>query len=279
MVFGIETRWSPWNASPVFLTKVHPLKTGEGRLVIEGIMALGEKGPHRFNAEITVQHRGDDIIVGQWLENTWQATATIVPISPDWLDQHCPALSLAIKRCAPGSVGSDQREDAGLEVYFGANEFQIIAKPETSSRVHPNLDQRPTSRKFVCEASYGSIDSQLIQRGYSASEMEQKWNIDVFLNEEGGSVVFRRSWTGFTVYEWPFVHLNGGIEFKHAWLNAEPDQYQFGTPWEESERLLEVAEGLLLGRQHSGRWSVSNHKNSTKKQIEMAWRREQNYFF
>jgi hypothetical protein len=275
-VLGIETPGPPWNASPIFVTAITPLKSGKGKLRLEGIAALRPDGPVAFEALLTVDHRLSDLLIGQWEEQEYKSTFSISDIDEMWIEQNCPALFAAMKMHTYWHGHPDDPQAAGLDAYFGSDAISILRAPQSRWRTAPQPIDARFARAFVCEASYGHLDAMLIRRGYTAYEMEQKWNIHIHSDERGGTVVFSRSWTGFVAYHWPFTATESGIQFKRAVLNADRSMVNYGTPAHEAEQLLEAFEGYLLGRQHAGRWTTTLAKLPVQT-VEAAWRREEQH--
>lgn len=95
------------------------------------------------------------------------------------------------------------------------------------------------------EAKYSADEMKIIQDGYFASCMEEKWNITY----EEGRLLFRRSWSGICEYLVEFSEKEGGFYISSAEVNNNPDEYvPMGDGFEEAS-ILFLIDALLLGKE------------------------------
>ena len=82
-----------WGASPVFVTRVEPLKTGKGMLRLSFIQAIHRVTAREREVVLRVLFRGDRHLVGT-LKDDDGAIRTAILAAPDygWLETYCPLL-------------------------------------------------------------------------------------------------------------------------------------------------------------------------------------------
>jgi hypothetical protein len=128
---------------------------------------------------------------------------------------------------------------------WGKQLYKDISIKAVKENLPEGMHPMPWSHKTHCVTwEYSNEELEKIERGYTASCMEEKWNIFV----QDSTIRFHRSWTGFCVY---LVHLIKSEECYKAScveINRDPKQYT------ETDDVFDLAlvsfliESLLLGK-------------------------------
>jgi hypothetical protein len=232
-----ENRWygwlqmpaaSPgWAASPVFVTKVTPLKSGQGLLRLRFLQPLWPGGGCQREVTLrVVLHRADHVVAA--LEQGGVKHSVMIAAAKfDWLESYCPE---HLRRRPPTSSGlvidgnplSTTTVDKHLANVFGTTPQEILTGATAASFEIDRMPPLPTQvSTFFLDTAAPPLDSLLIARGFVPQQMEDKW----FIYMEAGHLLFRRSWTGMLIYtveaQWRGDQLYLGV----VRVNRDPEQY------------------------------------------------------
>jgi len=229
-----------WGASPVFVTRIEPLKTGKGMLRLSFIQPIHRVTACERDVVLRILFRGDRHLVGT-LKDDEGAIRTAILAAPDysWLATYCPLL---LRRRPPSGpifniVGqppsSGPTAAEHLDATFGRTPAQILrgANAESFGRDHPPMPARYSL--FSLDQAYGPFDSWMIARGFVPTVMEEKW----FIYTESGRLLFRRSWTGILIYDVEATWRDDQLYLGQVRVNRDPEQYD-ETDDEYDRRLL-----------------------------------------
>ena len=252
----------PFACSPVFFLAVNPLKTGKGLLQISFLAAIHPIRPSRVDIKLRVTHHRSNCIVGTWLDaDGAEHTGVLSMLTLNWLVQHCHqfisifpikmdleyqtfCFGLSNKKSCPTQTEIlthylantfDVRDGVfqrwANEFSFGSNDPSIKLPPMPSKRVDVALD-----------IELNPFEAYLIQRGFIPQQMESKW----FIYCKDKSIVFRRSWTKFAVYEIGFEVRGNGVCLQRLVINRDPDQYTSTDDGYDKKLALSLLTSFLL---------------------------------
>ncbi len=242
----------PWQASPIFITTLTPLKTGRGILKIDCVATLRPLQPKKVSATLQIQYHASDIIVGKWSEGGRECVVAITLPTMTWLRQQCAALVHArpwhMLVAHTRVEGHGDLGDLYLRTLFGNDEVGVISAPA----IDQFLDKPEASPISIDHAEviqrYDGLDAWLVVRGFAPAMMEQKWCIRSEGRENDNVLALYRSWTGFPVWKWKYQTTDTGIELSAVEVGINPDYYT-PAPWPiERKRLRAVVEDVLLGQ-------------------------------
>ena len=188
-----------FGASPVFVEKVVPLKTGNGLLKLEFVQAIHPIASSRREVTLQVLFRTEHRLVGD-LKSLEGMSRTIVltAVDVDWLHQHC---AVFIRRYLRIHWLSRDSKPLSPDTLFGRTPEAVLrGLPGYSLEDSP---QMPEKSSFSLDQSYDPFDSWMIARGFAPKVMEQRWCIYM----KNGRLLFCRSWTGKLIYEVEAVWL------------------------------------------------------------------------
>lgn len=238
----------PWNASPIFIKSVKPLKTGRGELAVEFIAALRHLRPIQANAVFRIEHHTTNVITGTWRERDAECVVAITHATMDWLTQYCAPLLQGRPPYALIDHGVLSTGYEYLETLFGKDEVSVLSAPSIDAFL-VDAAARPTRvERHNLPHRYEGMDAWLVIRGFAPAAMEQKWCVRS--EERGGlmALAIYRSWTGFPVWRWTYEVTATGIEFSTVEIGDNPDFYT-PSPWPRERHMLRaVVEDVLLGR-------------------------------
>lgn len=104
-------RCVPW-FSPIHVSRVTPLKTGQGLLALEFFHALYAEGVQGFKVRLKVLHRGENFMVGRIMDSDESGRVAVIShIEFGWLQQFCPEL---VQTFPPESQGSSCANSVSL---------------------------------------------------------------------------------------------------------------------------------------------------------------------
>lgn len=238
----------PWNTSPIFLTRVEPMKTGLGILKIEGVLVLRPMRPQRVSATLRVEFRSPQCILGCWKEAGREALVAITDVTMSWIAQYCGPLLNARSPSSLVDHNTPDTADRYLNTLFGSEEATILSQPDVSEFVD-NAKAKPVSIEHrTMPQRYIGFDAWSILRGFRPAAMEQKWCIRSEQYHGGEAVAIYRSWTGFPVWKWSFTRGPDYIDMSEVEIAAHPE-YHTPHPWPREGRFMQaVLEDRLLGR-------------------------------
>jgi hypothetical protein len=225
-----------FDASPVFVEEVVPLKTGKRLLKLKFVQAIHPIASSRREVTLQVLFRTEDRLVGElkYLEGM-SRTIVLTVVDVDWLHQHCADF---IRRHLRIHWLSRDSEPLSPDTLFGRTPEAVLrGLPDYSLEDSP---QMPEKSSFSLDQSYDPFDSWMIARGLAPKVMEQRWCIYM----KNGRLLFCLSWTGKLIYEVEAVwrghclHL-GETRVRHC---AAPSGFDF-----DRSLLEELIRGALLG--------------------------------
>ena len=239
-----------FGASPIFVQHVEPLKTGKGLLRLSFIQAIHSGIARERQVVLRVQTRTDRHLVGT-LKDDGGAIHTAILTAPDygWLETYCPLLLrrrppsdptffIAGQPLPPGSVVTEY-----LDATFGRTPAQLMrgATAVSFGQDHPPLPARHSF--FILNQTYSPFDSWMIARGFVPAVMEEKW----FVYMENGRLLFRRSWTGFLIYDIEATWRGGQLYLGQVRVNRDPEQYSETDDDHDRQLLNYLIVAVLLG--------------------------------
>lgn len=243
---------APFAATPAFVEAVTPLKTGQGLLRLDLIRALAPRGPARVSVTGRVAHHAADHMV---LVPKGGAAVAVAKLTNAWLRQHCLRLWRRLERDPRTEFQHwTDKEDpqAVLAAFLGDAPARILVAPGDAafgSRKPPMPLERGMMR---FRRRFDAMDAWLIQRGSVPTQMEHKWFVVTTPTEAGGTILFRRSWTGLPIYRIEFSWEGDGLDTMWAIVNLRSADYTFGTREEEEGRLDRLIHNLLLTEPFDG---------------------------
>lgn len=182
-----------FGASPVFVEKVVPLKTGKGLLKLEFVQAIHPIASSRREVTLQVLFRTEDRLVGElkYLEGM-SRTIVLTAVDVDWLRQHC---AVFIRRHQYIHWLSRDPELLYPDTLFGRTPEAILrGAPEYSLEASPPM---PEKSSFSLDQSYHPFDSWMIARGFGPTAMEHNWYIFM----KTGRLLFYLIWSGALIYD------------------------------------------------------------------------------
>lgn len=217
-----------WGASPVFVQRVEPLKTGKGMLRLSFIQVVHPIAACEREVVLRILFRADRHLVGT-LKDDDDVIRTAILAAPDygWLETYCPFLLrrrppsgptffIAGQPPLPGPAAAEH-----LDSTFGRTPDQVLrgATAESFGRDHPHMPDRHSF--FSLDQTYSPFDSWMIARGFVPTVMEEKW----FVYMENGRLLFRRSWTGILIYDVEAAWRGDRLHLGQVRVNRDPEQY------------------------------------------------------
>lgn len=242
----------PWQASPIFITTVTPLKTGRGILKIDCVATLRPLQPKKVSATLQIQYHVSDIIVGKWREEGREWVVAITLPTMNWLHQQCATLVQARPwhmLVEHGHVDGDgDLGDLYVRMLFGNDEIGVLSAPAIDHFLD-KPEATPTRLDYAeVIQRYDGLDAWLVVRGFAPAAMEHKWCIRSERRDKDNVLAIYRSWTGFPVWKWRYQTTDTGIELSAVEVGINPEYYT-PEPWPtERKRLRAIVEDVLLGR-------------------------------
>ena len=231
----VEGRWygwietpaieAGWAASPVFVKRIEPLKSGLGKLALVFLQPCYPGGGRERELTLKVLSRGAAHITVAFDDSSGR-TACLAELDPGWMTSYCqelarrrpPSVATFLINGEPLATADVQKE---MAAFFGRSEAEILLGSQPGSFEC----KRPSMPKNFAYLSIGqefpSFDSWLIARGVTPKAMEEKW----FVYMEGGQLLFRRSWTGILVYAVDAQWRGSVLYLGGARANRNPKQY------------------------------------------------------
>ena len=240
---------SDWAAGPVRIVDVVPLKTGQGRLVLDFIQPLSPGGGRRRRAELKVIQHGPEHLVGSILDEIGTVrTAVVSSVSFDWLASYCPEFfsrrpSHAVTMTIDGAPAGENTPQMHLDRVLGQSVDDLLLGAAASS-FRVELQSMPDrSTNFMLDVTFPPLDSLLIARGFVPQVMEEKWF--VFLAD--GRLRFHRSWTGVLVYDVEVAWRGDRLYLGSVRANRDPEQYSETDDRHDAAMLRWIIDVVLRG--------------------------------
>lgn len=215
-------------STPVYVSAVKPLKTGKGLLQLEFIQPLAPGGGrNRVIVGKVVQKTKDHTkVLFEDQEELAPRTAVLSSSTFDWLETYCPELMTRRPRKGPlfyvdGEPIGEPTPQEHLERVFGRTEEEILNGAQSWSFAVKRYKLPKQRSSFMLDVELDPFDSCLVARGFTPSAMEEKW----FIYREGDRLLFRRSWTGYLIYDVEAVWRQGHLYLGHVRVNRNPKQY------------------------------------------------------
>ena len=239
-----------WGASPVFVQRVEPLKTGKGMLRLSFIQAIHPVTAHEREVVLRILFRADRHLVGT-LKDDDGAIRTAILTGPNygWLETYCPPLLRRRPPSDPTFFMVGQPPPPGptaveyLNTIFGRTPDLVL---HGATAENFGQDRRPMSAHhslFSLNQTYGPFDSWMIARGFVPTVMEEKW----FVYLESGRLLFRRSWTGILIYDVEAAWRGDQLYLGQVRVNRDPQQYGETDDDYDRRLLVYLIEVVLLG--------------------------------
>jgi hypothetical protein len=245
-VLGGPRHGAPFDATPAFVAAIVPLKTGRGILRVDLVRAVHPIQAVHDIIDLTIERHAPDAIIGSWSSPEGRQLVALTEIDFDWLKQHCAGFWTRFDpQLLLGEIPSVQDY---LNMVLGAEPDAIVAGAHSTGF---GCELRLFSGKvgtMPVERTYDGLDAWLILRGAVPRSMDDRWFIYAELYECGGTLFFRRSWTGLLVWTIAFLFTDEGIAMTEARVCLDRSEYGFGTRAEEAARLDECIASILLGR-------------------------------
>ena len=225
-----------FGASPVFVEKVVPLKTGKGLLKLEFVQAIHPIASSRREVTLQVLVRTEDRLVGElkYLE-AMSRTMVLTAVDVDWLHQHC---AVFIRRHQRSHWLSRDPEPLSPDTLFGRTPESVLrGLPDYSLEDSPPM---PEKSSFSLDQSYDPFDSWMIARGFEPTVMEQRWCIYM----KNGRILFYLSWTGALIYDVEAVWIGHRLHLGETRVRHDAAPSGFGF---DRSLLEELIRGALLG--------------------------------
>ncbi len=250
----------PWNASPIFIKSVKPLKTGRGELAVEFIAALRHLRPTEASAVFRIEHHASNVITGTWRERGAECVVAITNATMDWLNQYCAPLLQGRPPYALVDHGVVSTGHEYLDTLFGNEEARVLSAP-TIDQFLGDAAARPVRvEKHSLPHRYEGLDAWLVVRGFAPAAMEQKWCVRSEERDGHIALAIYRSWTGFPVWRWAYRVTATGIDFSTVEVGDNPDFYT-PSPWPKERQMLRaVVEDVLLGRPELYRAQIDSER-------------------
>lgn len=208
-------------SSPVLIKSVSPLKSGKGLLKVRWLRPLAPAGGADQTMIIRIMLRAERHLVGTVEDGGVHRTLVICRLDWDWLPSHCGDL---LRRRLPAHA-VDGVEAPGVEEYltaiFGADDADILNGARRDSFAANTHAMPQRHKKLALDAAYAPIDSILIARGFVPNDMDDRW----FISLDGASLIFRRSWTGFVIFQIETAWRGASLYLGAVTVNRDPDQY------------------------------------------------------
>jgi hypothetical protein len=239
-----------WGASPVFVTCVVPLKTGQALLRLSFIQAVHPVAAREREVVLKVLFRSSQQLVGT-LQDDDGAIRTAILVAPDygWLETYCPVLMRRRPPSAPTFHIVGQPPPPGptaaehLDAIFGQTPDQVL-NGAAAGRFGPGHPPMPARHSVISlDRTYGPFDSWMIARGFVPTVMEEKWL--VFMH--GGRLLFRRSWTGVLIYDVETAWHGDMLYLGTVRVNRDPAQYGEVDDAYDLRLLVYLLQVVLLG--------------------------------
>lgn len=238
-----------WAASPVMITGVILLKTGQGRLLLDFTQPLSSGGGRRRRVELKVVQHGPEHLVGSMLDDDGTVrTAVVSGISFDWLASYCPEFFSrrpphAVTLTVDGVPAWENTPRMHLDRVLGRSVDDLLLGAAAGS-FGVELQPMPArSTTFMLDVTCPPLDSLLIARGFVPQEMEEKWLI--FLAD--GRLRLHRSWTGVLVYEIEAAWRGDRLYLGSVRANRDPEQYGETDDRHDAAMLRWVIDVVLRG--------------------------------
>lgn len=278
-LLSLETRReTPFNATPILITAVQPLKTGKGLLELDFVRLLRPIRATTERDKVTVRHRGPGIILGT--ANGPEIDSELVAISrltDQWLKQFCPCLIHAYPpSLSPAfDYGPDKSPQAYLDYFMGRDPASVVsgAREDQFAKDEPKPLLRLSGR-MEFQRTFSGLDGWRLLRGAHPYSMDDKWFVyATWEGDRAGWLEFRRSWTCFPVWRVRFQVEGSNVVTRYADVNLDERQYGFGTRHYEAAA-LEAVIGHILGQ-----WPAwpSPH-NEDRRRVRCDWGLEEHSY-
>jgi len=237
-----------WGGSPVLVTGVAPLKTGQGQLGLDFINPLHPGGGRRRSIVAKVVQKAVSHVTCLYAEADVMRTAILAPPNFEWLRSCCP--ELLRRRPPPDPAFIIEGEFAGelsweeyLTQVFGKEEDQVLAGTNRKS-FEVKLGRMPKQRKLIyVNRELAPLDSVIASRGFRPQQMEDKW----FIIHDNNRLLFRRSWTGILIYDVEANWRGDRLYLGQAYVNRMPSQYGETDDSYDAALLEYLIDAVLLG--------------------------------
>lgn len=236
-------------ASPIFLKKVKPLKTGKSLLQLDFLQPIHPKSGERRQLILHLLERGPNRITAVVDDHPRRQSCILSPLDEPWLNDWCgdlrarrPTWSMALVMDGQQFGGADL--DEVLRQLFGEREEEILkgALPTSFNGEQAAAPSRTETVPFSLELP--PFESWLAARGYVPQAMEQKW----FIHRSGDDRMhFRRSWTGHLVYDVAISWSGPRMTFGDVIISRDPDQWGVTDVAYDLRVLRFLIDGVLLG--------------------------------
>lgn len=238
------------NSSPVLITKVKPLKTGQGLLQIEFIQPLHKGGSKKRSIVVKVVQKTATHLACLMEDKHERQAIIFAEPTFAWLESSCPELMR--RRPRKGTVFIIDGEAVGEPTWqehlghlFGQDaESALTGTTKKSFKV--KLPKMPKQyANIMVNRELEPFDSCLAARGFCPREMEDKW----FIYYEDQKLIFRRSWTGIMIYSVEAYWRADRLYLGHAYANRKENQYGETDDNQDEVILKHIINDLLLGTQ------------------------------
>lgn len=214
------------NSSPVLITGLMPLKTGQGHLRIDLVQPLYPGGGQKRAITARVVQKARTHLTCLFEENGESRTAVLQKPDFSWLECCCAELLRRRPVAGPAfhvggvAVGRPTWEEHLTRVFGNAPEEVLVGATRQSFPV--KLGRMPSARAMLMiDRELDPLDSALAVRGHVPREMEDKW----FVLFEKGRLLFHRSWTGNLIYDLAASWRGDRLYLGQAYVNRRPAQY------------------------------------------------------
>ena len=241
---------APWDASPIYVVGVKPLKSGKSILQFEYIQVLHRKTAVRKTLTVKVIDRSSTGLIGTYYSQAGDLRrAAISEITLNWIMTNCaciwekrpPRAALAsISKIAPNSTEAAQEY---LKLTFGEDEYEALTGMALRSvSTDGSVPRNPNVTTDIdLSQRYAPFDSWLITRGFKPGE-DDRWIIYM----EGRSLFFRRSWTGYLIYKVDTSWIDDRLILNRARVNRDPDQYEANDDAHYRQEIVSLIDNLIL---------------------------------
>jgi hypothetical protein len=246
----IPPRAPEWTASPILMTGVTALKSGKSILRLEFVQAMHPGGAARRTIDLRVLHRAKTHLIGTFQDESGVSRSAVVSVADiDWIKGNCPILwtrrpprflfLIANGKEMPGPTAEEY-----LAAELGRTEVEVL-NGATSRSFQCESDAKPRTVSHVSlDVTYSPFDSWLISRGLVPASQDDKW----FIYLEEARLRFRRSWTGFEIYDVAAEWRGDTLHLGQAQINRDPTMYD-ETDDAYDRRLLDfIIDAVLLGK-------------------------------
>lgn len=246
----IPPRAPEWNTSPILMTEVTPLKSGKGVLRLQFVQAMHPGGAASRTVDLRVLHRAETHLIGTFQDEHGVSKSAVLSIADiDWIKGNCPILwarrpprflSLIVDgQDLPGPTSEEY-----LAAELGRTAAEVLSGA-TALSFRCESDAKPrTVSQVSFDVTYGPFDSWLISRGFVPASQDDKW----FIYLEDSRLHFRRSWTGFEIYDVEAQWRRDTLHLGQARINRDPAMYGETDDAYDRRMLAYLIDAILLGK-------------------------------